>query len=155
PTCYLYISFNQNTYQVVTEDGRYLNFSGPNSAITQNADINERVTQISGPNGSLQWQVTREDNSTELYDASGHLVQRTLLGGRVITYTYSTASTSSTIAPAPGYLIGASDPFGHTLSWTYNPGGQVNQMTDPAGHTYQYGYDTGGNQTSVTYPDGT
>ena len=152
--CYPYISPAQNLYQLVTEDGRYINFSGPNNAITQKADIDERVTQINS-GGAVEWQVTREDNSIDLYNAAGQLIQKTLLGGRVITYAYSTSSTPSNIAPGPGFLIGESDPFGHTLSWTYNANGQMAQMTDPAGGTYQYAYDGSGNQTSVTYPDNT
>jgi len=157
PYCFLYISLYQSNYQVVTADGRFIQFTGQNNAVTQNADINERVTLTSGG-----WQVTREDNIIELY-SGGNLVQKTLPGGEVITYTYSTGSTPPSIAPGPGYLIGESDPFGHTLSFVYSTlpnvvtGGQsvaMTQMTDPAGGTYLYGYDNNYNLTSVTYPDG-
>jgi RHS repeat-associated protein len=151
--CFPYMSSGQELYQLATADGRTIQFSGPNSAVTQNADINERVTQIVTGGGATEWQVTRDDNSVELYAANGQLIQKTLRGGEVISYTYSTSSTSLGIAPGPGFLIGQSDPFGHTLSWTYNSLGQMTQMTDPAGGTYQYAYDGSGNLTSVTYPD--
>ena len=150
--CFPYISVGENLYQLATADGRFIQFSGPNSAVTQAADINERVTQII-TGGVTEWQVTRPDDSVELYTAAGTLIQKTLRGGEVITYTYSTSGTSSSIAPGPGYLISQSDPFGHTLSWTYNASGQMTQMTDPAGGIYQYTYDASGNLTSVTYPD--
>jgi len=152
--CFPYISVGQNLYQLATADGRFIQFSGPNNAVAQNADINERVTQIS-VGGMTEWQVTRDDDSVELYSTAGRLLQKTLRGGQVITYTYSTSSTPSSIAPGPGYLISQSDPFGHALSWTYNASGQMTQMTDPAGGIYQYTYDGIGNLNGVTYPDST
>jgi YD repeat-containing protein len=153
-TCLPYISIGQNLYQLTTAEGRFVQFSGPNTAVTQNADINERVAQIV-TGGVTQWQVKRDDDSVEIYTAGGALVTKTLRGGRVLTFTYSTSSTPANIAPGPGYLIGESDPFGHALSWTYNSSGQMTQMTDPAGALYQYTYDAYGNLTGVAYPDST
>jgi RHS repeat-associated protein len=152
--CFPYSSNGTQTYQVATSDGRNIQFTGPNNAVTENADINERVKQITNA-GVTQWQVTREDDSVEIYSTAGSLLQKTLRGGQVVTYTYSTASTPANIAPHPGMLLTESDPFGHTLSWQYNSAGQVVQMTDPAGGVYQYGYDGSANLTSVGYPDGT
>jgi RHS repeat-associated protein len=149
--CFPYISLAQTNYQLLAADGRNIQFSGPLGSITQNADINERVTQIVN-GGVTEWQITREDNSVELYNTAGSLLQKTLLGGEVITYTYSTSSTPSSIAPRPGLLISQSDPFGHTLSWQYNAAAQVVKMIDPAGGIYQYNYDGTGNLTGVTYP---
>jgi RHS repeat-associated protein len=149
-----YIALESQTYALATPEGNFVPFSGPNNAVTQSADINDRVAQIS-VNGVNEWQVTREDGSVEIYSAAGSLFQKTLLGGESITYTYSTSSTPSNIAPWPGLLIAESDPFGHTLSWQYNASGQMTQMTDPAGGVYQYSYDGYGNLTGVAYPDGT
>jgi YD repeat-containing protein len=156
-SCFPYISYTSgpNQYDLYTEDGRVIQFTGPVNAVTQNADINERVTQVT-VNGVTEWQVNREDDSIELYSGTtGKILQKTLRGGEIITYQYSTASTPPTVAPGPGYLISQSDPFGHALSWTYNQLGQMAQMTDPAGGLYQYLYDAMGNLTSVTYPDTT
>lgn len=150
PYCFQYISNAVQSYQVRTDDGRYIQFSGPNTAVTQNADVNDRVVHLAGSN---QWQVTRDDDSQEIYNSTGSLLQKTLRGGLVITYTYSTTSTPPSIAPRPGLLLTESDPFGHTLSWQYNSLSQAVQMTDPAGGVYSYGYDSIGNLTSVTYPD--
>ena len=157
--CYPYESAypdagNGPQYQLVTDDGRTLLFTGPNSAITQNADINDRITQIT-VNGAVEWQIHREDDSIEIYDAGGSLLQKTLRGGQSFTYTYSNANTPANIAPQAGLLLSQSDAFGHTISWQYSSASQLSQMTDPAGKFYQYGYDSNGNLTSVLYPDGT
>jgi len=153
--CFPYIAIDQQAYALATDDGRFIQFSGPNNAVTQNADINERVTQITN-SGVVEWQVTREDDSREIYTpGTGQLQQRIARNGQTTTFTYSTSSTPSNIAPGPGYLLTETGPFGHTISWTYNSSGQVNQMTDPGGGTYTYGYDGAGDLTSVTYPDGT
>ena len=156
PYCFPYISAPLSVsyaYQLATEDGRFIPFMGSSNAVTQNADINERVTQVTTSGGN-QWQVTRENDSQELYGADGSLLQRTLRGGAVITFTYSSPDSPSS-APGPGYLVSESDPFGHTLSFAYSGAGQMTQMTDPAGGIYQYAYDSNNNLTSVTYPDGT
>jgi RHS repeat-associated protein len=141
-----------NQYALATAEGRYLEFSGSPGAITQNADINDRVTQIT-VGGVTEWQVNRADDSIEIYNTSGARLQRTLRGGLTLTYTYSTSSTPANVAPWPGLLLTESDPFGHVLSFQYNPQGLVSQMTDPADGVYQYNYDGHGNLTSVTYPD--
>ena len=154
PYCFPYIAMESQSYQVATPEGNFIQFSGPNNAVTQKADINDRVAQIN-VGGVNEWQTTRENGNVETYSGAGSLLQKTLRGGRTITYTYSTSSTPSNIAPWPGLLIAESDPFGHTLSWQYNATGQMTQMTDPAGGVYKYNYDGNGNMTRVSYPDGT
>jgi RHS repeat-associated protein len=151
--CIPYMSTGSQRYQLVTDDGLSIGFSGPNNAVTANADINERVTQLT-VSGATEWQVKRDDDTTELYNATGNLIQKTARGGRTFTYTYSTGSTPPTIAPTPGLLLTESDGFGHVLSWQYNASGQMIQMTDPSGALYQYSYDSSGNLSGVNYPDG-
>ncbi len=150
--CVQHLSLASNAYQLTAEDGTWTQFSWSGSAVTQNADINDRVTQIT-VSGVNEWQVHRGDDTIEIYNLAGSLLQRTLRGGKTFTFTYSTSSTSSTIAPRPGLLLSESDAFGHTISWQYNAASQVSQMTDPAGGVYTYTYDTTGNLTGVTYPD--
>ncbi len=151
-SAYPYVNSGVAQYQLKGADGRSIGFSGPNSAVTQAADINERVTQLTVA-GATEWQVQREDDSIEIYSATGSLLQKTLRGGKSLSYTYSTSSTPANIAPRPGLLLSQSDAFGHTLSWAYNTAGQMTQMTDPAGGIYQYSYDSNGNMTGVVYPD--
>jgi RHS repeat-associated protein len=154
PHCFPYTSVAQLKYQLVTADGRHLRFTGPNSAVTQSADINERVTQVSGSSG-VEWHVTREDDGKEIYNAAGALMQTILRNGQIITYTYSDANTPTSIAPRPGLLLSKTDAFGHTLSWKYDANSRMVEMQDPGGGIYQYSYDsTFGNLTAVTYPDG-
>jgi RHS repeat-associated protein len=149
---YPYVNNGVAQYQIQTDDGRSLGFSGPPSAVTANADINERVTQITF-NGAIAWQVHRDDDTIEVYNAAGNLIQKTLRGGRALSYTYSTTSTPVTIAPKPGLLLTESDAFGHKLSWQYNAASQMIQMTDPAAGIYKYSYDASSNLTKVIYPD--
>ena len=145
---------NVSSYQLDTADGRMIPFGGSGSAVTQAADVNERVTMLTVA-GATEWQVHRDDDTIELYNASGNLIQKTLLGGQSFTFTYSTTSTPTSIAPSPGLLISQTDAFGHTLSWIYNSAEQMSQMTDPAGGIYVYQYNTSGDLASVTYPDST
>jgi RHS repeat-associated protein len=151
---YPYVNGGVAQYELKTADGFTFPFSGPTGAVTQNADVNERVTQIT-VNGVSEWQVNRQDDSVEIYNAGGNLLQKTLRGGRTLTFTYSTSNTPSNVAPYPGLMLTESDAFGHTLSWQYNPTGVVSEMSDPAGGVYQYSYDGYGNLTGVQYPDGT
>jgi RHS repeat-associated protein len=148
PVCFHYVGSNQALYGLMTADGFSIRFSGPSSAITQTKDVDERVTLVNG-----QWQVRRADDTLEIYNAAGSLIQRTLRGGRTFTYTYSDGSTPPNIAPGPGFMLTESDAFGHTLSWQYDVIGRVSQMTDPAGAVYQYGYDFNSNVSGVIYPD--
>jgi RHS repeat-associated protein len=156
--CFPFISGYPNVnggvaqYQVKSADGRSILFSGPNNAVTQAADINDRLTKLS-VGGAIEWQVHREDDSIEIYNTAGLLIQRTLRGGKSFSFTYSISTTPASIAPWPGLLLTQSDAFGHALSWVYNSAGQMTQMNDPAGGIYRYGYDSNGNMTGLTYPD--
>jgi RHS repeat-associated protein len=154
--CFPYLtSYSYMTdYVLQSADGRSFVFTGPPTAVTSSVDVNDRVTQITVA-GATEWQVQREDDSIEIYNPTGSLIQKTLRGGRNFTYVYSTSSTPSSIAPKPGLLLTQSDAFGHTLCWQYNSLGEMTQMTDPGGGLYSYSYDTDGNMTGVTYPDGT
>lgn len=107
-----------------------------------NADINDRAVKTTDASGNVQWRLTREDNTIELYAANGALLSRTTADGKTVTYSYSTASTPTTIAPTSGLLIAQTDPFGRALSFRYNSTGLMTQMTDPAGRAYNYTYDT-------------
>ncbi len=156
-SCFPYISTYPYTNNGVAEytwqsdDGRSIQFIG---FTPKYADVDERLSQVT-VNGASDFQITREDDSIELYNATGSLIQKTLRGGAIFTYTYSTSNTPANIAPTPGLLLSQSDAFGHTLSWQYNANGQMTQMTDPAGGTYVYAYNGNSNlPTSVTYPDG-
>ena len=158
--CFPYISTYPYTnngvaqYTWQTDDGRSIQFTAAPAFTPQYADVDERLSQVT-VNGASDWQIKREDDSIELYNATGSLIQKTLRGGAIYNYTYSTSSTPANIAPTPGLLLTQTDAFGHTLSWKYNAAGQMTQMTDPAGGTYTYVYNGNSNlPASITYPDG-
>ncbi|AST29493.1 RHS repeat domain-containing protein [Ralstonia pseudosolanacearum] len=124
------------------ETGRQIDFDMSSGTPVPNADINDRAVKTTDASGNVQWRLTREDNTVELYAANGALLSRTTADGKTVTYSYSTASTPTTIAPTSGLLIAQTDPFGRALSFRYNSTGLMTQMTDPAGRAYNYTYDT-------------
>lgn len=77
---YPYVNNGVATYALNTHDGLSIGFSG-NGTITANADINDRLTSITF-NGASAWQANREDDSIEIYSATGSLLQKTLRGGQ-------------------------------------------------------------------------
>lgn len=115
--CFPYLTNNTQTYRLFTPEGRYLNFSGPANAIVAKADVNTQISQRINASGAIEWVIQNEDNSTSIYSAQGLLLRKTSLGGRPdISYSYSDAATSPSIAPRPGLLIRMSDEGGGT--WT-------------------------------------
>ncbi|WP_158241384.1 RHS repeat-associated core domain-containing protein [Dyella sp. AD56] len=89
----------------------------------------------------------------EDYDAQGHLLSITDVNKHLTVFTYSSASTPSSIAPTAGLLLTATDPLGRQLSFTYDSLGNVATVTQPNGGVTSYSYDTNNNLVQVTYPD--
>ena len=120
---------------------------------------NDTLVQLAGP-APAAWQYTNDDDqSVEVYDASGRLLSITSRTGLVTTLHYSDAGTPGSVAPFPGLLISVTSPFGRALNFSYDSNGLLIQMTDPEGQQYTYSYEGGsGNEaarlSSVTYPDG-
>jgi YD repeat-containing protein len=93
-------------------------------------------------------------NALERFDSNGRLVERWFASGGKHTLTYSDASTPSTIAPGPGYLISIADSFSRSLALRYDPQkGRLTKVIDPAGQEYTYGYDSAERLSSVIGPD--
>lgn len=82
----------------------------------------------------------RGPDIVETYDSSGVLQCITNRTGSTQGLTYSTTSTSPSIAPFSGLLIAVSDPFGRTISFGYDNSGRVAGLTDPAGGVVQFTY---------------
>jgi len=96
-----------------------------------------------------------DDDSSWQFDSAGKLLTVTQRNGWTITYSYSSASTPISIAPAAGLLIGVSNQFGRTLQFTYNATGQLTSVTAPGSQTTLYGYDGTAETsrlTTVSYP---
>ena len=153
-----------NTATLLHEDGRAITFTLSNGNWSGDPDIHDTLTEqvdvMRNPSG---WTYFRSDTlDTEQYDASGNLTSIVDSGGFLTTLTYSTASTPTSIAPAPGYLIAVTDPLGRSLQLVYgtlgtfaSTTGFLKSMTDPNGNVYQYSYDgtsASGNLLSVAYP---
>ena len=122
------------------------------TTVTAPPNINERAVQLTDAQGIKTWKITREDDSNEIYSAGGLLQSKTTRSGQLTTFTYSNATTPSSIAPRPNLMLSQTDPFGHSLQWRYNSGGQMVKMIDPANGTFDYTYDANGNLATVTYP---
>jgi len=99
------------------------------------------------------WTYTGADSVIETYGTDGKLLAVND-HGRIVTNSYSDASTPGSIAPGPGYLIQVSDAFGHALNLRYDANGHLVAMKDPSGieATYQY---EGPSATTLSSPPGT
>ena len=156
-------------------DGRQLVFHLQAGAWTSDADVADRLTELTDSNlRRIGWQYrVANTEDTESYDASGRLVFITARNGlrQTLTYTDGTdgattgnggfvldASGSPTTTPLPkGILLRVVDNFGRTLTVGYDSLSRIVKVTDPAGGVFHYGYSAStryANLTSVTYPDG-
>ena len=82
-----------------------------------------------------------DDDSTWQFDAAGKLRTATQRNGWVTTYTYSTAATVPSVAPAPGLLISVANQFGRAINFVYNASSQLTRVTTPDGKITSYAYD--------------
>jgi len=146
------------TFAVVYRpDGRALTFRDTGTVNwSGDPDVNDRLQRRLDAGGTpIGWRVTTESDAVEVYNASGQLQSITERNGRAVTFTYSDATTPSSIAPKPGILIAATDQYGRLLAFAYNASGHMTTMTAPGGRVFGYGYDAVMRLTSVTYPDQT
>jgi RHS repeat-associated protein len=150
--CFPYVGSGAANYQLTKPDGYTTTFTGTPTSPTKPANINESAIQLTDAQGIKTWQITREDDSKEIYSAGGLLQSKTTRSGQLATFTYSDAATPISIAPRPNLMLSQTDPFGHTLQWRYNAAGLMTQMIDPATGTFDYTYDANGNLATVTYP---
>lgn len=132
-------------------DGRIVFFAESGGTYTADADVDDRLTRVLS---SGEWHfLDASQHTLEVYDANGRLQSVHRAGGGAVSLAYSTASTPTTVAPGPGYLIGASDTTGRSLGFVYDGAGRLTTLQLPAG-SIGYGYDGEGRLASVTYPDG-
>ncbi len=115
PYCFSYSGNGIAEYQFIKSDGYTTVFTGPPTAPTKPANINESAVQLTDANGIKTWKITREDDSKEIYSAGGLLQSKTTRAGQLTTFTYSDATTPISIAPRPNLMLSQTDPFGHTL----------------------------------------
>jgi RHS repeat-associated protein len=142
---------------VTRPTGHEVMFYRSAGAWVSEGDTTDRLTQqVDGSGNTTGWQYRNaSDDSVEAYDASGRLVTITSRSGVTQSLIYSTASTSSTVAPGAGFLILVTDSFGNSLSFTYDYLLRISTITEAGAGTITYAYDSNGNLASVTYPDAT
>jgi len=130
---------------VVREDRRVHAFWPGAGAWDRNGNVQGKLTPLLDVKGVVTgWTyVEPESDLTETYDADGNLVS---IANR--------AGVTQTMSYTDGKLVGVTDAFGRTLTFTYNASGYVQTITGPDTGVYQYAYDAVGNLTTVTYPDG-
>ena len=140
-------------------DGAREQFTLTQGAWVAQADNPDTLVEQDDVNGNpvsylLTLAATRQ---TESYFPDGRLnvIHDLRTNQDVITTTYSTAATPTTIAPQPNLLITVTDTSGRTLNFTYDSAANLHTVTVPDGGVLTYAYDAAtGNLLSVQYPDG-
>ncbi len=114
-------------------------------------DIALRLSVAFDADGVPSATLTTADDAVEQYDIQGRLVSITNRDGFVQTLNYTTSPGGVTTSHNDVQLV--SDPQGHTLTFGYNPSGQLTSLTDGNGATVQFTYDAQGNLATAVYPD--
>ena len=134
--------------RVIRANGRTLDFEQDTSGNwVSDADVVERLTEtLDGGGVQDGWQLITATDAVEHYDLSGKLLS--------VTNRYG---FTQTLAYTGDDLTQVTDPFGRTLSFTYDPvTGWLETLSAPGGEVYRYEYDAGtGLLTAVVYPDET
>jgi len=153
----------------VRPDGGILRFTQSGSNWIPDADISDRLSQLTNSFGNpIGWQFTNAaDDSVEFYHAGGQLYSITNRAGMVMRLTYAAgfgARVPST-APACGVPTGASEPppgklwcvtdaVGRQLVFSYDIFNRLQKVFDPEGHSVVYAYNTTTDYlASVTFSD--
>jgi RHS repeat-associated protein len=136
-------------------DGSRERFELTNGAWVAPTDSVDTLTEIKDINGTVTGYAVfmGGPKETERYSAGGLLLSITKVSGATTTLAYSTATTPTTVAPAPNLLTTVTDPQGRVLAFAYDSASRISQVTLPDGGVLVYAYDAAGNLASVTYPD--
>jgi RHS repeat-associated protein len=147
---------NPDTVTVTREDGRVVTYRFTAGLWSGEPDVfDELVEQKDGAGNRIGWLFKRVDTrSTEQFDITGRLTAIQDPEGFVVTLAYSNASTPTSIAPGPGYLISVTDPFQRAIGLTYDASGHLATVASPDGQVINYAYDASGNLATASYPDG-
>lgn len=99
-------------------EGRMVNFTGNGAGVFTAASVETSDRLETAPSGGYYYRDAAL-RSVESYTAQGQLQQISFSDGRRLQFSYSDASTSASIAPAPGYLIAVQDGYGRTVQLKY------------------------------------
>jgi RHS repeat-associated protein len=141
---------------VYRPDGKQEAFTKLNGAWSADPDVTDILSEVSDSQGSVTAYklFVAALHHYEIFGTTGLLQSVSDESGLILSFSYSTTSTPTTIAPSAGLLITVTDAKGRQLGLTYAANHSVQQVTLPGGGTLNYTYDSGGNLTSVQYPDG-
>lgn len=144
-----------NTIVLFRPDGSQEDFTEANGVWMGDTALIDSLTEIDNAQGVATGYTLFNgvQRTTETYNAAGVLQSIVDETGQGVTLTYSTASTSTSVAPFAGLLLTVTDPRGRQLSFTYNSNGTLHQVTQPDNGVLTYGYNSADNLTSVEYPD--
>ena len=144
-----------DTAIVFRPDGRQVTFTLKSGAWTSDADVADTLSATyDASNNIVGWTyVSAATREQENFDAQGRLLSITDVNKQLTTFTYSNASTPTSVAPIAGLLLTVSDPLGRQLAFTYNSQSNVATVTQPDGGVTSYSYDAIGNLSQVTYSD--
>jgi YD repeat-containing protein len=149
------IAYNDTVVEAFREDGKVFIFKKDAGAWTSNSHVTSQLVELlDTQNIRTGWQYTTPDNMIESYDVSGKLHSITNLAGQtqVLDYELTVAEGGDDNSET---LDRVTDPYGRTLSFSYDDTMRLESMTDPDNRVYSYQYSTDRNLMSVTYPDDT
>ncbi|KAF0163896.1 MAG: RHS repeat-associated core domain-containing protein [Rhodocyclaceae bacterium] len=159
-------------------DGKALRFTLSGGVWIADADITDRLTQLTSGATVTGWRyAVASDSSVEDYDASGLLLRITDRNSLIQQFSSSDGTGGIQYASIPhvngyqapacvrpagfsvpttaGVLLCVSDGQGRQLNFSYDGSGRLDRFADPLGQITQYAFDADNNLASVTHPDGT
>jgi YD repeat-containing protein len=135
--------------------GKWISFNDTGSGYAADGDVADRL--VATVSGFTYYDAA--SRSEELYDRTGLLYSVSFANGNALSYTYSSTSTPSAIAPVAGLLLTVTDSLGRKVSFTYQQPAnaalapQIVSMTAPDGNVTTFAYDQNGNLTNINFPD--
>lgn len=127
------------TLRVITAEGTHRKFSNYGS-VWSSAENKDEVSQLS--DGRWRYK-NAENDSVSIFSQDGALLSSSTREGKITTLLYINNRLSSVV-----------NPYGRTLSFSYNSDGQLISVGTPDGRSINYSYDNKSRLSSVHFPDG-
>jgi YD repeat-containing protein len=145
---------SQDRAVYILPEGLYL-FAANGNRWWPDSDVPHTLTSTPGADGKVvEWIMRTPENTVEIFDGNGKLVQIRYPDGRVENLSYSDLNTPVEVARFPGSLIQVLDNHGRGFQLAYDDMGRVRSVTYADGATVLYQYDVQGRLAIVTYPGG-
>lgn len=136
------IDREDDTATLYRPDGQVLVFTRSDDDWTADGDVTGKLQSLGGHDASDGWRYDTPDNTVELYDADGRLIEAQAPGRYDWTLTYDSGGQLSRVASATG----------RDLTLSHDGQGRITKITLPDGGEIQYGYDDNDNLSEVHYP---